>query len=280
MIDNALPIALDLADPDLAADVAAHVESVLGWQVVRPGPHLPVRLRLADHVDPAVPTIVILRHDDATVVRGALRAGALDVVTWPTDAGRLADLRVDDSQDRPAEVLVAISAAACGVGASTVVLALGALAAWSGRGTVVVTDDRARRLAGVVAQGVQPVAGVDRLSVAADVHAAGVGGRPHVMLVDVGVGRRGHVLVARPDRALAQSLADRPATTAVVTVGEGGLRVGELRSVLQGRLHVAVPWSFRVGRAGVRGRVPVALPGAWVAQLRPILAAHVPAVVA
>lgn len=273
-MDNALPVALDLADPDLAADVAAHVESVLGWQVVHPGPHLQVRLRLADHVDPGVPTVVILRHDDPPLVRGLLQTGALDVLIWPDDAGRLADLRLADRHQRPAEVLVAITAAAGGIGASTVTLALGALAAWGGHRTVVVTDPSGRRLAGVAGQGVQAVAGVGGLSLAADVHAAGVGARPQVMMADVGVGRRGHVLVARPDRALVASLTDLPITTAVITVGQGGMRPGELRSVLDGRVHVAVPWSFRVARAGLLGRVPVALPGAWMAALRPVLAAH------
>jgi hypothetical protein len=266
---TALPVVVDLPDPDLAAEVTAHVESRLGWQVVDPGPHLPAGVRLAADVRSGTPTIVIGWAPDPSSARAALRAGALDVLAWPADASRLADIDIPARTHRPAEHLLAVAAAARGVGASTVALALGAQAAWSGRRTVVVTDAAGCDLAGVTATGLSEVAGVDGLSVAPDVHAAAAAGRPDVLVADVGCAR-GHVLVARPDRALARALGgDDP--RAVVTVGEGGMRPSEVHRVVDGRRVVSLDQSFRVARAGLRGRVPVSLPGGYLAALAPLL---------
>lgn len=270
VIETALPVAVDLADPDLAADVCAHVESHLGWQVVQPGPHLRVHLRLADAVDPAVPTVVIAWHPPAERVRECMRAGALDVLAWPGDVSRLAGLQPTPAPIRPARVLLAVTAAARGVGASTVALALGALGAWAGLQTVVTTDEAGRHLAGITGPGRQPVAGIEGLSVAPTVRAAIADATPDVLVADLGVGRRGHVLVARPDRMLATALPQHAPTTTVVTVGTGALRPGERRRLLAGRPHVALDDSFRVARAGLRGRVPVGLPGRWLAALDPV----------
>ncbi|CAN5282314.1 hypothetical protein BH23ACT9_BH23ACT9_03390 [soil metagenome] len=271
MIDSALPVALDLCDADLAEDVTAHVESVLGWQVVRPGPHLPVRLLLADRVDQDLPTVVVVRAADGTAVREAMRAGALDVIVWPADAHRLADLRPTATPMRPAGRLLAVCAAASGVGASTVALTLGALTAWSGHRTVVVTDAPGRRLAGLSGAGLQDVAGVEHLSVAPDVATSAAAGIPDVLVADVGAGRRGQVLVGRADRALALALDHRSDVNAVVAVGTGALRPPELRRLVGGRVLVSVDWSFRVSRAGLTGRVPVGLPGRHLKSLRPVL---------
>jgi hypothetical protein len=283
----ALPVTVDLADPDLAADVAVHVESVLGWQVVRPGPHLPARLRLADApgdrgASGGVPTVVVRRTADPQAARAARAAGALDVLAWPADAGRLAGLVPADASPAPEGPVLALTGAGRAVGTTTVALALGALLAWRGRPATVVTDVAGARLAGRRAGAVcGPVAGVPGLQVATDVATAlgsraapvGTAGRPHALVVDRGAGRRAQVLVARPDRALAEALGSRAAgSAAVVTVGEGGLRAAEVARVLGDRLHVALPWSFRVARAGVLGRVPSALPGRHLAALEPVAA--------
>lgn len=269
--DTALPVAIELADGDLAVEVAAHVESRLGWQVVRPSPHLPARLLLADAVDPTTPTVLVAWQTDAEQVRRALQAGALDVLAWPLDAERLASLSLSRTPRRPADHLLVVTGAAPAAGATTVALALGALSAWEGFQTVVATDLSGRRMAGVAAAGDQPVAGVTGLVVSGGTHGTGGGRRPQVLVADAGAGRRGHVLVAAPDRSLVEALERRPDTAAVVTVGQGALRRGEVRRLVEGRTHVALDTSFRVARAGMRGLVPVGLPGRYLRALRPLL---------
>lgn len=260
-------MALDLADPDLAHEVGVHVESALGWQVVQPGPHLPARLWIADRVRPVAPTVVVAWTTDAERTRSALRAGALDVIAWPADADRLAAVRLDTPAVRPAAAVIGVAAAAPSIGCTTVALGLGAVAAWGGRSAVVLTSVAGMGMAGLREPG--PVAGVGGLSV----RTTAVGpDRPDVLVADLGAaGHRAQVLVARPDRALAQALRDRPQVRTVVTVGQAGLRPAEVRRLVGDRALIALPWSARVARAGVRGRVPVSLPGAWVAPLREAL---------
>ncbi|CAN5858407.1 hypothetical protein BH24ACT15_BH24ACT15_23930 [soil metagenome] len=271
MIDDALPVALDLADSALAQDVTAHVESVLGWQVVQPSPHLPVRLLLADQVDPGTPTVVVTTQTDPQGWALQLREGAIDVVLWPADAQRLSAAVPPLIVQRPADLIIAVAAASPGAGASTVALALGAHQAWKGDRTVVVTNKAGMALAGIDAEGPAAVTGVAGLSVAASVATATAtlagGQRPDVLIVDRGLGANGHVLVGLPDAALLRTLAGHSANVTVVTCGIGGLRPGELRRVLRGRRHIALERSFRVARAGLHGRVPVALPGRYLAAL-------------
>jgi hypothetical protein len=271
-MDDALPIEVALADPDLAADVTSHVESRLGWQVVRPGPHLRVRLRLADDPpgpsDPSdAPTAVVRRAADVDLVRAALAAGAVDVLRWPDDAGRLPHLVPPSTAARPAGTVLGVAGSASGVGTTTVALALGALHAWAGRRTVVLTDRAGRRMAGDPDAG---VAGIRGLRVVDDLLHVGPDDA-EVLVADRGVGRRATVLVARPDAGLVGALADPVwGSAAVVTVGEGGLRPGELARLVGGRAHVHLDWSFRVARAALCGRVPIGLPGRHLAALGPI----------
>ncbi|MGI9015955.1 MAG: hypothetical protein ACR2HR_02425 [Euzebya sp.] len=262
-MNEALPIAVDLADAELAADVTAHVESVLGWQVVEPGPHLQVRLALSDRVHHEVPTVVIVRDDDPELLRERLRAGALDVVCWPLDRDRLVALVPTAPIPRPADRVIAVSGAAGGVGTTTVALALGAQFAWSGARTAVLTDQVGLRMAGPIQGG--PVAGIDGLSVVAAAGTTAGGERPAVLIVDRGIAARGQVVVARPDAALLNVLRDADDSVVVVTCGVGGLRAAEISRAVQGRPHVALDTSFRVARAGLRGRVPVSLPGSFLA---------------
>ncbi len=258
-MDDALPVVVDLADDGLAADVAAHVEGVLGWQVIRPGPHLPARLCLADRADQAIPTVVIIAADSPGPADGH---GALAVLRWPDDAARLTALVPPRLRPGPPSRLLVVTGASAGVGTSTVALALGAHHAWTDGAAVVVTDPAGLAMAG----GGATVPGVAGLSVRAR------GGvqtlSSSVVVVDRGVGGRAQVLVARPDRALLDALRrwQDPRTT-VLTVGEGGLRPREVERALEGRAHLRLEWSFRVARAGVRGRVPGALPGAYLSAI-------------
>ncbi|WP_370326456.1 hypothetical protein [Euzebya sp.] len=267
MLDDALPVAVDLADADLAADVVAHVESVLGWQVVDPTPHLPARLALADRVDPALPTVVVA----ARGTEPPPAPGALAVLTWPDQADRLAGLVPPAVVRRPARLVTAGAGTAPRVGTSTVALAIGAHHAWAGRTAVVVTDAAGRRLAGVPGPGRHPVAGVEGLSIADDVIHAAVGEAADVVVVDRGAGGRARVVVGRPDADLVRAAADLDRTTTVITTGTGGLHRGELARLLDGRHHIPLPDSFRVARAGLRGRVPVGLPGRYLAALAPLV---------
>lgn len=274
MSNAALPVAVDLADTRLSQDVCAHVESVLGWQVVRPGPHLPVRLVLADTVDPDVPTVVVTEDDDPEGWRTHLRQGARDVVLWPGDAARLAQLVPPPVAVRPADLVVAVIGTSSGVGATTVALALGAQHAWAGRPTLVLTDRDGMVLAGA-SEGDRPagsveVAGVRGLTVVTSLAAPRCQARPGVLVADRGVGVKGQVLVGVPDRALVAALTTAEDVRAVVTCGEGGLRPAELRRLLAGRRHVALGRSFRVARAGLCGRVPVGLPGSYLDALAPL----------
>jgi hypothetical protein len=270
---SALPVAVDLADAELAADVIAHVESHLGWQVIRPGPHLPVWLRIADRTDHETPTVVVAWHPTADLTRHALQAGALDVLAWPADADRLRTLRPSPQPaGRPADRVIGVAAAAPGVGTSTVVLALGALLAWDGHRTVVVTDAPGRRLVGIEDPGLVEVAGVEGLAVASDRRCVSAADRVQVLLADLGVARRGQVLVGRPDHHLAAALAARD-PLAVVTVGVGGLRPEQLRRMVGWRCHVTADVCFRTARAGFDGRVPVGLPGRYLARLHPVVTA-------
>lgn len=279
-MEIALPVSVDLTDPDLAADVTSHIESVLGWQAMAPGPHLPVRLRLADAPDPGgPPTVVIRRGAGGPDIRDAVRAGALDVLTWPDDAARLTDLVPPPVAVRPARRVLVVAGAAAGVGTSTVALALGALHAWTGQRVLVLTDRSGLQLAGVdraeaAGGGSIEVPGVPRLRLGTDLPgptgATEGCGDLDVLVADGGTTSRATILVGRPDGRLLRALT-APTTTAavVVTVGEGALHPAELARVIGDRDAIALPWSFRVGRAGLRGRVPGALPGRYLAALGP-----------
>lgn len=77
----------------------------------------------------------------------------------------------------------------------------------------------------------------------------------------------GLVVVARPDAAVrwAAPVAGR---SVVVLAGRGPLDAPSVRRWLGRAPDAVLPASARVARAGLRGRVPSALPGTWLAQLR------------
>jgi hypothetical protein len=276
----------------LGQEVTAYAESEAGWHVVSgTGPVAPL-LTLAGAAGPG-PCVVI--HDgplDADGTRDLLLAGVLDVIAWPDDRMRLLALpqRLARSA-RPGPAVPQLHIGACrgGVGASTVALAAGALVAWSGRRALVVGDASVARLAGVgpwqgagavelASLGPQAADEVDRVSrpvpgvpglfvLSGGPTVLSTAGWPYDMVViDQGAAGRehAHLLVAAADG----SIASAPREADVVVVEHGPLdRAGVKR--LLGRAPTGwLPYSARVARAGVAGRVPSALPGSWVAAMR------------
>jgi hypothetical protein len=178
---------------------------------------------------------------------------------------------------------VTVGGSAGGVGTSTVVLAVAGLSAWAG----------ARTLAGVrgVGWGLRqvPVGALDApdawsraddlagLTTARAVELVGPDTPvdpvdPHldVLVVDRGVDGDVDVLVCRPDRAGLTVLGTTTAA-AVVVVGEGPVAVSELARAAGSRRTIQLPWSVRVARAGLTGRVPAGLPGTWLRRLAPLV---------
>ncbi|HEX6257786.1 MAG TPA: hypothetical protein VFZ70_18400 [Euzebyales bacterium] len=274
MIDD-LPVSVALPAP-LDAEVVAWVEGDLGWQVVDAGGSLAPVLALADAPQGGDPWIAIVDGVPGDVaVTALLTAGAEDVVGWPDDRERipLIATRIDvHRRVAPRGARLEIAGVAGGVGTSTLALALGGLLAWGGAAALVVGGDGMLALvgdAGRRAGGGTHVAvdGVPRLSVAgrhgATAPAAWSG---DVVVVDAGtrVTPSTTLVVARPDGALRRAArGDHP----VVVNGDRPVVAADVRRLL-GRPPIAhLPWSARVARAAVAGRVPSALPGRWLRDL-------------
>jgi hypothetical protein len=233
-------------------------------------------------------------------VRAALLEGALDVIAWPADRARLleAPLRVRVTRRAGAgSAVLRVAGASGGAGTSTVALALGGLLAWSGRRSLVVGGDDLLRLCGRGpwrGPGAAELAGLDAAGAAAEVAGLSVGvdgvdglsvlgggGRAVVATVgwpvdavvcDLGAGppwTGADLVVARPDGALRGVAAARGAPALIV--GEGPLQRAEVRRLLGGEPLGWLAWSVRVARAGYAGRVPSALPGRWLRDLRRVL---------
>jgi hypothetical protein len=87
---------------------------------------------------------------------------------------------------------------------------------------------------------------------------------------DLVAAHRADLVVARPDQSL-RALAGGPPDLPVVVLGEGPLDRPGVRRLL-GRPPVGwLPASARVARAGLAGRVPAALPGTWIRELRGVM---------
>ena len=285
-----LPVCVDLPGR-LAQEVTAFVEAEAGWQVVGgDGPLLPV-LTLTERA--TGPASVVVRTGAVTPseVREGLLAGALDVLSWPEDRGRLLSLpgRLRPAASAPPAPLLRIGGCRGGVGTSTVALAVAATVAWSGGRALVIGDGGLLRLAGIdawhgpgaaelAALGAQaadevervarPVPGVAGLSVVLGGASVPVpAGWPYEMVVmDTGVGGGAdpHLIVGAADGSLAQA----PAGADVLVVEHGPLDRAGVRRQL-GRAPAGwLPHSARVARAGLAGRVPSSLPGSWIKALR------------
>lgn len=290
-----LPVAVALHGA-LREEVTAWAETA-GWQVVGLDDALRPSLVLADAPVAGRPTVVLVPGTPTgDQVRAALLAGAVDVVGWPEDRARLLELGarplVAPAGAEPLRVTVTGSAG--GVGTSTLALATAGLLAWSGRRVVVVGDDDLLALCGRDpwrGPGAAELALLDPVGVAAEVPALvrpvggvaglavlGGGGRcvdtvtwwpVDVVVLDLRAGAAGADLVcARPDVhvAAAAELSGR-----VVVMGDGPLDGPRVRAAL-GRVPAGrLPTSARVARAAVAGRVPSALPGSWLRELRAVL---------
>jgi hypothetical protein len=295
-LPTALPVALGLGS-EAAEAVHRWVEGVLGWQPVGDGrDDLTPRLRLLDTVAGAtsasshVPTVLLVAGgaDVTTVADAAARCLPDRTLRWPEDRDRLPDtVRRLLAQPRPVRTtgrLVRVGGSAGGVGTSTVALALGGLAAWSGTPTVVAVGATApvgpvtclpgpALVAPDAWQGASPVPGVARLRalritdgpLAAEV----IPPDDHLGVLDVGVAADVDVLVARADAAGLDAM--RTTTAAgIVVVGEGPAPAVSVRRACGDRRRVAVAWSARVARAGLHRRIPTGLPGRWIAGLGPL----------
>lgn len=300
--------------PSLGDQVRRHVEGVLGWQVVDGAdpddagllrPSVTLVDGEAESADRrGVPTVLLVRDDGPSArpevaAHRAVATRADAVVAWPSGRDELASVvdrvlaaggqgRVE--RGRGGRVagpgVLSVVGAAGGVGTTTVALALGGLAAWRSRPTLVVVSGDVpvpdvpvaspEALLGAGAWGAAvPVPAVPSLrvlavdrpvrSVVERVPSLPVGG---LLVVDRGVaaGADG-VLVARRDRAGAEAVAQASAG-AIVLLDEGPLPEGRVLAGAVAGTVAVVPRSPRVARAGARRRVPSGLPGSWLAPLR------------
>lgn len=283
MIED-LPVTVALPAP-LSTHVATWVERDLGWQVVDAAGALAPALALADRECGALPWIAVTDGPPAAEhVRRHLTSGAVDVVGWPQDRLRIPLLAAQIEQGRgtaAAETTrLTVAGVAGGVGTSTIALAIGGLLAWSGAAALVSGDTELLALAGVNGQGgshhdgtlappapaaVLGISGLSVVGTGADVTAGAWSG--DVVVVDAGttVTPETVLVVSRADRGLRRAGASgRP----VVVIGDQPLGGREARRLLGAPPLVQLPLSTRVARAGLEGRVPTALPGAWLRELR------------
>lgn len=295
----ALPVAVEAAEP-MAAAVRSWCEGTLGWQVVAAdgSDPVPAVVRLVEHREHAVvgpeddrtgiPAVLLLADGvgAVTAAEAAARLRPAAVLRWPQQRDELPDLLPEvlaTGRDRKtgAPGLV-VGGSAGGVGTSTVALALGGLRAWSGTPTLV-----AVRGSGLSPRAVPTAAlGAADLWAAADprpgieglrcVRLADHAPLPEVVdrsvgsvVIDAGVATEVDVLVCRLDRAGAAAL-ERTGAAVTVVVGRPLLPDRTVRELLGGRPVVALPWSARVARAGLRDRVPADLPGSFLDALRSV----------
>jgi hypothetical protein len=293
----AVPVRLELTG-DHAASVRGWVEGVLGWQPVDEATDelVPPAVRFVDAAEAAtrpgrrsIPTVLLVADDAAAGAAATLaQVVAPDlVVAWPSGRDRLADA-VAALLARPATTAgdlrtLRVGGAAGGVGTTTVALVLGGLVGWSDRRCVTVLRPPAPvpdlRVVPVDAVGATelwsrstPLPGVPATRVIGVVGGgAPAPSDPHleVAVVDAGVDDDVDVLVCRPDAAALERLTTTTAA-AVVVVGDGPASPGDLARAAGGRHGIRLPWSARVARAALLGRVPGALPGRFVQRLQPI----------
>jgi hypothetical protein len=297
-VPAALPIALDLRGRHADA-VRAWVEGVLGWQPVDADRDelVPPALRVLDHDGPSpdgsdglVPTVLLVDDDAAAGPVAALvhAVGPDHVLAWPSGRDRL-PTTASALLARPRERIgglreLRVGGAAGGVGTTTVALTLAGVLGWSGHACLAVVKAPApvRELPLAPAAAVEAADLWARAASLPGVPAGRVLGvtdgavppprDPHIdaVVIDVGVDDDVDVLVCRPD---ATGLARLATTTAaaVVVVGDGPVGATELAQAAGGRRGVRLPWSARVARAALHGRVPSALPGRFVRRLLPVV---------
>ena len=150
-------------------------------------------------------------------------------------------------------------------------------AAGAGRGAAVAADAAGAGVVAADAAGANrsaptPVPGVPHLSVVGDgVDIAVAAWSGDIVVADGGTALTAEttLIVTRPDRGIERA---RAAGLPVIVVGDGPLGARDCRRVLGAALLAQLPWSSRVARAGLHGRLPAGLPGAWLRDLRAGLA--------
>ena len=296
----AVPVALALSGRH-AASVRRWVEGVLGWQPVDDDPAGPVppAVRLLDHqpladaraAGPAVlPTLLVVDDDAAAPATAALVHAARPdaVVPWPSGRDQLTEVvasllqrpRRDGNEPR----VLRVGGAAGGVGTTTIVLALAGLLGWQGDGALALVRPPAPvpdlRVVPGEAVGApdlwaraEPLPAVPRgrvLGIVGGEVPSPADPRITAAVIAAGVDDDVDVLVCRPDAAGLTRLATTTAAAAVL-VGAGPASPGDLERAAGGRAGVTAPWSARVARAGLHGRVPGSLPGRWLRRLAPLV---------
>jgi hypothetical protein len=291
----AVPIALDLRDR--VADGVRRAVEAHGWQAVDEATAalVPPVVRLADVAAPAgdgTPTVLVVSADDAAseAASACLRLRPTAVVGWPDERHELVDAvaaaTASPRRRTSAAALIRVGGAAGGAGTTTVALALAGLAAWRGRATLVASGDAVLLPPG--APGIDPsaltapdlwsrAAAIDGVPGARAVRTTtppfdGAVADPsiEVAVLDLGVADEVDVLVLRPDAAGVGAL-ERTSAAAVVVVGDGPVPARAMAVAIGGRRRIDLPWSHRVGRAALVGRVPAALPGRSVRALLPLV---------
>ena len=233
--------------------------------------------------------MILLVDDDlpaAEAATAALHVRPDAVLSWPSGRDGLVAVaaQVLDRPRRPSGStrVLRVGGSAGGVGTTTVALALGGLSAWDGVPTLVgvrssAIGARSLPMAALAGPDVWSrgdlVPGVSHQRMVGLVDRTGVPdpGDPAVgaMIIDQGVDPDVEVLVCRPDEA-ALTILPRTTAAAVVLVGDGPAGLKDLRVAAAGRRMVHLPFSVRVARAGLAGRVPAGLPGAWLRRLSPV----------
>lgn len=295
----ATPVLLDLRGGTREV-VRRAVEGHLGWQLVDDDPAslVPPRLRLVDvgtRATSPVPTVLLIQPDDPPieVARAAVRLRPDGVLAWPADADALVIAATTAMATRPASsdlarTVLRVGGAGGGVGTTTVAAALAGIAGWTGRASLLVAGPDLTlppttptvvpdALTAIdLWQRAAPVPGVGTLR-AVRVTSPAHGARPtdhrvELAVLDDGVADDVDILVCRPDgRGLAAL--HRTTAGAVVVVGTGPVTRTELAAALGPRPRVELPWSARVARAGVAGRLPGSLPGSYLRRLLPLVPA-------
>lgn len=266
---DCLPVAIEIASPDLRTAVTRYVESDLGWQVVVDSAHYPAALVLADQPISGRPYIHI--GDETLDVAAALRAGAKDALIWPGDAGRLARVNVKRSGIRTGRRLI-ISQAGPHVGASTLALALGAIYAWSGTKVALAAGPKLIRATGMPHPG-RLLACPNLWLIDPD---AGPPDGFGMVIVEAPLGEKSQVLVGRPDRQLVHQARTHSQLRRVISIGDGELRPEEIRAAVGANRHGHLDWSHRIARAGLRGALPQSFPGRFLKQLADLVGQPVP----
>lgn len=289
----ALPVEVAV-DGAVGVALRSHVEGVLGWQALDESMRalVPPVARFVDAGSPVEvagpPTVLILSagtppHDAAMA---ALRHRPAAVLAWPEERQDLAEVVATAAAASRSEVrgsVIRVGGVCGGVGTTTVALAVAGLCAWRGSATLAIVSGPAHLsdvvrivpddLAGPrVWAAARPAPGVPGLRVVRCDGAAGLAPPADVQVVvhDVGVDVDADVSVLRRDAAGLAALDEGAAAVAVI-VDVGPVPAAAFTRALGGRRAITLPWSARVARAAVAGRVPAGLPGAWIRALSPVV---------